>query len=277
MDRLHSRITNRRPDLSQHFFRSSILVERLVAGMRLKPCDLVVEIGAGDGIITEALAAQRCHVIAVEKDAQLHRCLSARFAGRANVTCVHADFVAFPLPRSPYRVVSNVPFGITAAVVRKLLRARRPPMDAFLVVQREAAEKFVGTPRETLFSLLNKPWFRISIVHVFRRTDFVPSPSVDCALVHFHLREHPLVGRGSQSAYRAFVRATFGRRGPTACRALRTFCSAAQVKRLSRDLGFTPDSRPSGLSFERWMGVFHFYERVRSGREPPGAPSPNHV
>jgi len=239
-----------------------VFVRQLVAGLPLKPFDLVIEIGAGDGVITQALADRACSVIAIEKDLRLYRWLRRRFLGRTNVQCWHADFLTFRLPTVPYSVVSNVPFGVTAAVVRKLLGAPLPPVDAFLVVQREAAEKFVGAPQETLFSLLNKPWFEIGIVHRLRRDDFAPPPSVDCALIRFHRREQPLVTRASRRTYQGFVRAMFGRRGPNVYRALRGAFSTTQVKRLSRELRFSVDSPPSDLSFEQWMALFRFYERV---------------
>lgn len=267
MDRIHSNVARRRPDLSQHFFRDPALVRELVAGLPLGPLDLVVEIGAGDGVITEALADRGCRVIAIEKDVRLYRSLQRRMLGRTNVHCQHADFRAFRLPAVAYSVVSNLPFGITATIVRKLLGAPVPPVDAFLVVQREAAEKFAGTPRETLVSLLNKPWFEVRVVRLFKRGDFVPAPSVDCALVRFHRREQPLVRWASRSAYRGFVRAMFGRRGPNVYRALRTTFSAPQVKRLSRDLEFSVDWPPSALFFEQWTALFRYYERVRWGRE----------
>jgi 23S rRNA (adenine-N6)-dimethyltransferase len=274
--RMHSHGARSRPDLSQHFFRDPALVRNLVAGLPLKPFDLVVEIGAGDGIITEALAGLGCRVIAIEKDLRLYLSLRRRFLGRTNVQCWHADFLTFRLPTVPYSVVSNVPFSVTAAVVRRLLGARPPPVDGFLVVQREAAEKFAGTPRETLFSLLNKPWFEISIMRLLRRDDFVPPPSVDCALIRFHRREQPIVTRASRRAYRGFVRAMFGRRGPNVYRALRGAFSARQVKRLSRELGFSAHSRPSDLSFDRWMALFRFYERVHLEAKGSGSVGDEH-
>src|SRR5205085_5304810 len=101
------------------------------------------------GALTEALAARGFRVVAIEKDARLYRRLAARFANRACVDCRHADMHDVRLPPARYRVVSNVPYAITASLIRKLLAAHPHPLDAFLIVQREPAQKFAGEPIET--------------------------------------------------------------------------------------------------------------------------------
>ena len=136
MRRINPRLAHRRPELSQHFLRNADVARALVRRMALEPSDLVVDAGAGDGALTQALAEIGCNVIAVEKDERLYRLLARRFADRPNVACRHADILTFPLPITPYHVVSNVPYAITAALMHKLLHAARPPDSAALIVQR---------------------------------------------------------------------------------------------------------------------------------------------
>src|SRR5215510_1463281 len=80
-----------------------------------------------------------------------------------------------------------------AAIVSRLTAASNPPRDAYLVVQREAAERFVGKPRPTLVAALLMPWFEASIVHRFRATDFAPAPRVDVVMLRLHKRGPPFV------------------------------------------------------------------------------------
>jgi 23S rRNA (adenine-N6)-dimethyltransferase len=187
---------------------------------------------------------------------------------RPNVACHRADFLTFPLPATPYRIVSNVPYGITAALVRKLLHAARPPDDALLIVQREAAEKFAGTPRETQFSLLHKPWFEITIAGSLRRRDFAPPPRVASALLRIERRDPPLIAASDTTAYRSFIATTFGHGAPEVTRALRRYLTAQQVKRLGRDLGFSRDCRASQLTFDQWLSIFRFVEHECLGHDP---------
>ncbi len=94
----------------------------------------------------------------MEFDGALAEALRTRFPSDGRVTIVRSDFLRFRLPDGPYKVLGNIPFNRTAAIVRRLVQADSPPQDAWLVVQREAAERFAGGPsaRETLSSLLLK-------------------------------------------------------------------------------------------------------------------------
>jgi 23S rRNA (adenine-N6)-dimethyltransferase len=257
-----------RRELSQHFFRDPALVRRVVDGLPIRT-RTVVEIGPGTGMITEALADRGFRVIAIEKDARLFRALRERLIGRTNVECHHSDALRRPLPRDTYSVVSNVPFGISAALVRHLLTAERVPEDAFLVLQLEAAQKFAGTPHETLFSLLAKPSFEMAIVRVFRRIDFDPPPRVRTALLHARRRDRPLLVGQSRVRYGRFVSDVFGA-NPQVGAALRMRLTRAQVRRLARDLGFDASASVRALTFPQWLAIFRFYENVCLGRDPTG-------
>ncbi len=83
---------------------------------------------------------------------------------------------------------ASIPFNITTAIVTRLTTASCPPDDTYLVVQREAANKFLGKPRESLYAVLLKPWFELDIVHLFRRSDFVPTPHVDVVMLRLRKR-----------------------------------------------------------------------------------------
>jgi len=75
-------------------------------------------------------------------------------------------FLDYRLPRKPYKVFANIPFNITTAIVIRLTMAQYPPEDAYLAMQKEAAEKFLGKPHESLYAVLLKPWFEVEMVHL---------------------------------------------------------------------------------------------------------------
>ena len=139
-----SSLRRRRIVYSQNYLRSPRLVDRLLDRSAISGDDLVIEIGPGRGVITERLAARCRQVIAVEKDPVLVEELRARFAQGGNVALFAADFLEFPLPLTSYKVFANIPFNITAAIVGKLTSGISPPSDAYLGMQREAADRFLG-------------------------------------------------------------------------------------------------------------------------------------
>ena len=186
--------------------------------------------------------------------------LRRRFSGNTRITIVQADFLRFRLPDGPYKVVGNIPFNRTAAIVRRLVQARTPPEDAWLVVQREAAERFAGGPycRETQSSLLLKPWWQAEIARRLRPTDFDPPPRVQSVALWLARRTRPLVDRSQAADYRRFIRTCFGPGGHTISRCLRSEFTRTQVHRLGRDLRFYPSGPPSRLTFDQWLGLFRF-------------------
>ena len=202
----------------------------------------------------------------MEVDGALSQALRMRFLRDSRVTIVEADFLRFRLPDVPYKVLGNIPFNRTAAIVRRLVQADPPPQDAYLVVQREAAERFAGSPcaRETLSSLLLKPWWQIEIARRFRRTDFDPPPGVDVVALWLARRTRPLVDRYQAVDYRRFIQSCFGRDGRSIRRCLRPQFTRTQIHRLSRNLRFDPSGPPGGLTFEQWLALFRFRRLTRS-------------
>ncbi|MGN6031892.1 MAG: ribosomal RNA small subunit methyltransferase A [Thermomicrobiales bacterium] len=258
-----NREPSKRMALSQNFLHSRTLVRTLVARFGIGPDDLVIEIGPGRGIVTEALAGASRHVLAIEKDpahaAAVERQLAKR--GTANVTVFAADFLDFPLPATPYRVFANIPFGITAAIVGKLTTGTAPPVSAHLVVQQEAADRFMGLTAVTLQAATLHPWFTLAIEHRFQRRDFTPIPQVDCVLLRIDLRPDPLIpsdGR-HRDHYEAMVAALFSAWKPSVEAALTPVIGPEATKALRRSLGaqgISLANRPSRFPLAGWVALY---------------------
>lgn len=246
---------------SQNALRSFDLIEKLLDSSLIKPDDTVLEIGAGKGIITAGLAKHCKLVIAVEIDKDLVAQLRQKFGQLRNVKICEANFLAFPLPKGEYKIFSNIPFAITADIIRKITKIDTAPVISYLVVQKEAAQKFSGCPygKETLFSVLNKPLFDFSIVHEFLRSDFVPVPRVGIVLLRITKLEKPLVDLKQMGFYRDFITYGFGSFRPTLRKGYKHIFSNAQFSKLAKDLGFSVDANPRDLVFEQWLKMFAFF------------------
>ena len=253
-----------RRDLSHHFLRSRSLAARLVAQASITKNDLIVEIGPGRGILTRELARRCNKLIAVEKDGDLLNELIREFEHQTQVELVGGDFLRLPLPNVDYKVFSNIPFSRTAAIVRRLVQATRPPREAHLIVQREAGERFAGRPYapETLTSLLIKPWWHVEITGRLRRIDFDPVPSVDPVVLWLARRPMPLVPNLESKLYREFIEGSFGRTGKTVKQCLNRVLTGRQLRRLARDLNFDLADTPSALHFDQWLGIYRFFSTV---------------
>ena len=247
---------NRQAQFSQNFLHDRRLVERLVGEAALGPDDIVLEIGPGAGIITEILARRCRHVLAVEKDQRQVVTLQRRFRHQPRVTVFRADFLDFPLPATRYKVFASIPYNITTAIVAKLTSGASPPDDAFMIVQREAAARFIGVPVGTLFALELAPWFDLSIRHELQRTDFRPVPAVDSVLLHIRRRPEPFVPDELRDAYRDLVTAVFTAWKPSVLEALSTIAPGDIVQALHATFGSDLSRTPAQIPFALWLRLF---------------------
>jgi 23S rRNA (adenine-N6)-dimethyltransferase len=151
--------------------------------------DLVLDIGAGYGRLTEPLAARAGRVIAIEIDARLADGLAHRFRLRPSVTVVRGDALTVPLPSRPFRVVSNPPFHITAALLRRLLDDPRVPLErADLVVGWGAALALTGVFGPAHRSRPWQPRYEFLLIRRLAAGLFSPPPAEDAALISIRRR-----------------------------------------------------------------------------------------
>ena len=247
--------------LAQNFLRNPELVRRLVGLSKIGPSDTVYEIGPGTGIITAALARVAGRVVAVEKDAELVRRLRERFRLLDNVEIVEKDFLAYTLPTQEYKIFANMPYNITAQILRKIMCERSGLNEGYLIMQKEAARKVSGSPRETLVSILAKPFFEFEILSQLRRTDFRPVPQVDSVLLSIKRRPRPLIERCDVDSFRNFVRYGFSRWKPNLKLAYKHVFTYKQWKRLAHKLDFPLNATPTELRFEQWLEVYYCFRK----------------
>jgi 23S rRNA (adenine-N6)-dimethyltransferase len=246
--------------LGQHFL-SRTLAADVVRGALVEPHELVVEIGAGTGALTTALAKRARAVIAIELDPRLARGLRSAFADDPRVRVVGSDARSWPLPREPFRAFGNVPFSITTDLFRHLLNDPRGAMvRADLIVQWEVARKRIADPPRSVLSLGWLPWWTFTIERRIPSSRFRPPPRVDAALLTIRRREPPLLPATEASAYRRLVRDLFLRPNRPVVRTLRSTVGA-RAGRLLSDVGVSHRACATDLRMEDAVAVFRRIRR----------------
>jgi 23S rRNA (adenine-N6)-dimethyltransferase len=235
----------------QHFLRSSRLAEELVRDAAVAAGERVVEIGAGTGVLTRALARTGAEVIALELDPALASALRRRFAGAPNVTVVEADALRWRWPTGAFAVVANLPFARSGALLARLLGDPvAGPERAHVIVQWELAAKHASVWPTTQRGAYWRAWYELAIAGRLSRTAFTPPPSVDAAVLRAARRVTPLVPPEQAGAYWTFLSDAF-RRGE-----LRRLVPPLRVKRLAPVLGFAPHARPRELDARQLAALF---------------------
>ena len=195
-----------KPENSQNFITDRKLISRIVHLSNIDQKDTVLEIGTGKGHLTKELCRRGGFVYSVEIDRKLYESAKEKLSDLSNLNLVCGDFLNYSLPvKGDYKVFANIPYFITTQIVDKLTRVSNPPADMWLVMEKGAAKRFMGLPKETERSLLLKVNWTIEIVYHFRREDFHPMPSVDSVLIHFSRKTVPDLSRNECYAFKRFV------------------------------------------------------------------------
>jgi 23S rRNA (adenine-N6)-dimethyltransferase len=263
------RASRRRPELGQHFLAGGRLAAELVEQAGVGAGDLVVEIGAGTGVLTEALARRAGRVLAVECDPRLADRARARLATYGNVRVMTADALVMRMPRRPFRVVANLPFGVTAAILRRLLGDPRSPLErADLVVQEQAARRYAARRPGRPETIAWGAFYELAAGRRFGPDCFRPPPRVGAAVLTASRRRPPLVPVPGRGRFAALLGTAFRHPGLPLRRSLVPPLTYRQLRRLGRELGFGLDARPGDLDAVQWAGLYALVDRGRDGARP---------
>ncbi len=260
-----------RRELGQHFLVDQRALARIVAAAELTAADAVLEIGAGVGNLTRLLAGEAGRVIAVEIDRRFLPVLEAELADRPNVCLVSGDILALDpselMGEGPYRVVANLPYAITSAVLRHLLEARVPPQRMVVTVQREVAERIVArSGRMSLLAVSVQFYGRPQWLFRLRPGAFYPPPEVESAVVRIDRHPRPPVEVADVDGFFQVVRAGFSQPRKQLINSLAQGLGipSGEAADSLRQAGIDPRTRAERLGLEDWARLARVLARKTS-------------
>jgi 23S rRNA (adenine-N6)-dimethyltransferase len=227
-----------------------------VAGADVRPSELVLDVGAGGGRLTEPLAASGARVHAIEVDPAWAAHLRERFRAAPNVTVMEADALRARLPDEPFRVLANLPFHVTTPILRRLLDDPAVPLArADVLVEWEVARKRALCWPSTLLSVLWGASYELVVVRRIPAACFEPRPDADAGLLRIVRRAEPLVLPAEIARFRALVEAGFRTRKPSLRSALAPAVPERVFKRLARELGLDTAATARDLDLHQWAAL----------------------
>jgi 16S rRNA (adenine1518-N6/adenine1519-N6)-dimethyltransferase len=249
--------------LGQNFLIDPALRDRIAEASGVGAGDEVLEVGAGAGTLTLALARRCRRLVAVELDHRLVPVLREVLSGHANVEVVEADILRFDaraaFPDGGEVVAGNIPYHLTGALIRKLLDPPAPrPRRLSLVVQKEVADRWTASGGASLATVAVQVYAEARVAFTVPASAFRPPPRVDSALVVLEVRERPAVQVPDMDAFFRLVEAAFQFRRKQLGGAMGRIAgvgSEAAAGRL-RDAGIDPERRPQTLSLREWEAVY---------------------
>jgi 16S rRNA (adenine1518-N6/adenine1519-N6)-dimethyltransferase len=274
--------------LGQNFLTDERALAEIVASAGITREDVVLEIGAGLGGLTRHLAEAARHVVAVEIDQALLPPLRAVLARAAYSNCsiVHGDILQLdpaklvtdqlvtgqpgtqstsqpidPLPinrstRPHYKVVANIPYYITSAIIRHLLEAALQPKTLVLTMQLEVAQRLVAQPDDMSLLAVSAQFY--GVPHITQRIEagaFYPAPEVDSAVVRIDLPDEPRYAVSDVDAFFHLVKAGFSQKRKQLHNALKAGLAlpGEQIDAMLTAAGIDPKRRAETLSLPEWV------------------------
>ncbi|WP_405182207.1 23S ribosomal RNA methyltransferase Erm [Nocardia sp. NBC_01377] len=241
--------------LSQNFLANPGIAAALVRSSGVGAEDLVVEIGPGDGMLTDRLLATAGRVLAYEIDGHYAARLRDRYAGDHRIRCCHRDFRSVTAPREPFAVVANIPFASSTDIVRWCVAAPNLT-SATLLTQREFARKHSGDyGRWTKLAVTHWPTTAFELGLRVDRRQFRPIPRVDAAVLRLRTRPVPLLPARAMPGYHRMVELGFSGVGGSFAASLSRAFPARRVRAACVRAGVRLDQPVGSVSPGNWIDV----------------------
>ena len=260
----------------QHFLRDARVIERIVAAFAPQPTDHVVEIGPGEGVLTQALAGRVAHLDLVELDRDLAAQLAHTYAGAPAIAVHQADALKFdfralaphrdvpvsretggrerPVPGQALRLIGNLPYNISTPLLFHALEQVECVRDMLFMLQKEVVDRLAAPPG-------GKDYGRLSVMVQYRcRVEklftvppgaFNPPPKVDSAVVRLTPHATPPVGVRDPAVFARVVQAAFSQRRKTLRNSLKGLVSAEAMTAL----GIDPVRRAETLGLQEFAAL----------------------
>ncbi len=254
---------------SQNLIKDGNILRKMVSLAEISGDDTVVEVGAGRGDLTRAIAQCACKVIAVELDRDMVPYLELLASGegreKKNIEVVARDIMAVDLASfaagRKIKVMGNIPYGITGPIIFKLIEERACVESAFLTVQKEIGDRITAQPGSRAYGSLSVVCQLVAGVKLLMRIKahiFIPPPKVDSVYFSMHFRDD--AGYVDKDLI-SFVRAAFGHKRKFMRNALKDNYTDAQIDELYERMRFPRSVRAEELEPASFVAMYRAIEK----------------
>lgn len=241
---------------SQNFYKNANHLKEMVKNASFSSDDIVLDIGAGKGVIAQELSKYSDNVTAFELDTKYFRELTKNLSSLP-IKLINDDFLLTNLPTKDFKIFSNIPFALTSEIINKITAIDSSLIEAFLFVQEEAADRFLGEPFNTQIATILSSRYTFSIVEELDRYDFSPVPSVDIVLLKIVKRENPEV---EFELYRDFVSYIFNQTNRFVIDTLKKIFTEKQMKYIKKYLLEKGYNTPSNIPRRYYLEIFQYFK-----------------
>jgi 16S rRNA (adenine1518-N6/adenine1519-N6)-dimethyltransferase len=255
---------------SQNFLIDYNILKKIVAAAHIQEGDLVLEIGAGPGALTQTLLEAGANVIAIELDPQFARMLDRLQDQKNSLEIIEADVLKLDLKglceqraharQKKIKVVANLPYHITTPILTRLLPLHHWIESLTVMVQKEFAERMagkVGTSSYSSFTVFLEFYSTVKLCFTISPSCFYPAPKVHSAIVHCALHPPPL-NEKEEVPFFMMTRTAFQQRRKMLHTSLKNLYPLHCIDEALEKMQINPKIRPEELSLKQFLSLFHF-------------------
>lgn len=252
--------------LGQNFLIDPNISKKMVSFSHIQPHQLVVEIGAGAGALTEKLLESQAEVFAIEIDKRCCQILKQRFAGFKNFHLEERDILSYDIAKNfagkRITLIGNLPFNISSQIIIKFLPQGKFIEHFFITVQKELAQRMTSASRSrqsSAFGLYVQFFAKPEILFTIKRTCFKPTPKVDAAFMALHLWPSEKIENIDRRVLFRLIHAAFNFRRKTIFNALRNSFEPELVRQVLKEAGIEERKRPEAVGLEDYIRLAHYF------------------
>jgi 16S rRNA (adenine1518-N6/adenine1519-N6)-dimethyltransferase len=240
--------------LGQHFLKSERALNAIVESAEIEAGETVLEIGPGEGVLTKRLLEAGAKVVAVEKDDQLSEMLGEKFGEQ--IELIHGDILETAPPAGKYKLVANIPYNITGAILEKFLSAENQPEMMVLLVQKEVAQRIVARDnKESILSISVKTYGIPHYVETVLAGSFAPAPKVDSAIIKIEDISKDFFANFKEKSFFTMLQAGFQSKRKKLSSNLSKIYPKEAVLNAFQELNLDENVRAEDVSLENWQNL----------------------
>lgn len=260
--------------LGQNFLIDGNIVDNIIKGANIEDRDLVIEVGPGLGVLTEAAARRGAKVLAVEIDEKLIPILEENLKEYENVSIINEDFLKLNLDKlvkdykgnnediNSVKLIGNLPYYITSPIIMKVLESKREfdLKSLTVMMQKEVGDRIKAKPGSKAYGTLSiavQYYCDIRVVSNVPRSVFLPKPKVDSIVLNLEVKDKPAVYVKNPATFFAIVKNAFGQRRKTLSNSLTGFrdMDKEKIQNILNAAGIDPLRRAETLDLIEFANI----------------------
>ena len=253
--------------LGQNFLKNEKIYRFMLEEISPEKEETIIEIGPGEGILTEYLAQSGAQILAIEKDHRLIPILKAKFKDKKNVIILEEDILKFEpenhlSPKNPtevksanFKLIGNIPYYLTSHLLRIVLENWPKPKLILFMVQKEVAQRIIAKPpKMNLLGLAVQFYAEVKVVKNVSRKNFHPTPKVDSSVIKIVPKEQNIYSKEFQRNFFQLAHAAFGQKRKQILNSLvhNLKLNKSFITSKLAEVPIEPNRRPESLTLEEW-------------------------